>query len=181
MIGRPQGRPRGRRWKPMRRSVREHAVTVLMAACGSAALAWLGLYGFAWNDYDNEARGAVEALAQGHLGEFLRLAPAYGGSLLERAPFVMLSHLWGGGALAVYRMLALPCLAAGAVLGVVLIARMRRQGRPPLARAVTLAICAANPVMLCALELGHPEEMIGGVLCVGAVMVAAAPGAGRGR
>ena len=49
--------------------------------------------------------------------EFLRLAPAYGGSLVERAPFALLPGLWGGGQLAVYRMVALPCLLATAVLG----------------------------------------------------------------
>ncbi|HEY4428300.1 MAG TPA: hypothetical protein VGN08_08875 [Solirubrobacteraceae bacterium] len=165
----------------MRRILRENALCALMAVCGSAALAWLGLYGFAWNDYDNEARGAVEALTNGHIGEFLRLAPAYGGSLVERAPFALLPGLWGGGALAVYRMLALPCLAAGAVLGVWLVARMRREGRSRMARGVALALCVANPVMLCALELGHPEELVGAALCIGAVVLAARPRPGTGR
>jgi hypothetical protein len=157
----------------MRSVIRENAVCALMAACGCAAMAWLGLVSFLWNDYDNESRIALEALTHGHLGDFLRLAPAYGGSLIERAPFALLPGLWGGGALAVYRMVALPCLLAGAVLGVWLVARMRSEGSSRLARGVTLALCVANPVMLCALELGHPEEMLGGVLCVGAVLIAA--------
>ena len=38
-----------------------------MASAGCATMAWLGLYGFAWNDYDTEARGAFDALVQGHL------------------------------------------------------------------------------------------------------------------
>ena len=165
----------------MRRVLRENAVCALMAAAGSAALAWLGLYGFAWNDYDNEARAAMAALTSGHVGEFLRLAPAYGGSLVERAPFALLPGLWGGGALAVYRTIAVPCLAAGAVLGVWLVARMRHEGRSPLARAVTLAVLVANPVTLCALELGHPEELLGACLCVCAVLLAARPSGGHGR
>jgi glycosyl transferase family 87 len=163
------------------RGVRENALSVLMAACGSATVAWLGLYGFAWNDYDNEARAAVESLVHGHLGGFLQLAPAYGGSFLERAPFAFLPSLWGGGELAVYRMLALPCLLAGAVLGVWLVARMRREGRSKLARAVALAVCVANPVTLYALELGHPEELLGASLCVAAVLLAARPSTGHGR
>jgi hypothetical protein len=152
-----------------------------MAGAGCATMAWLGLYGFAWNDYDTEARGAFEALVRGHLLEFLRLAPAYGGTLVERAPFALLPGLWGGGQLAVYRMVALPCLLATAVLGVWLVARMRSQGRSTLARALTLGVCVANPLTLRALELGHPEELLGGCLCVAAVLIASGSPAGRAR
>jgi len=160
----------------MRRAIRENATCAFMALGGCAALAWLGLYGFAWNDYDVEARPALQALIGGHLSGFLQLAPAYGGSLLERAPFALLPGLWGGGALAVYRMVALPCLLASAVLGVWLLARMRAEGRSRLARAVALGVCVANPITLRALELGHPEELLGGCACVIAVLLA-----GRGR
>ena len=154
------------------RALRENAVCVLAAALGSATLAWLGLYGFAWNDYEVEARPAFEALVHGHLTEFLRLAPAYGGSLVLRAPFALLSDLWGGGALAVYRLVALPCLLAAAALGVWLVAGMRRRRAGALARAVVLALCVANPLTLNALEVGHPEELLGGALCVAAVLLA---------
>lgn len=136
-------------------------------------MAWLGLYGFTWNDYDTEARPAFDALTHGHMLEFLRLAPAYGGSLVERAPFALLPGLWGGGQLAVYRMVALPCLLAAAVLGVWLVAQMRTAGRSMLWRAVALGVCVANPLTLRALELGHPEELLGGALCVAAVLLAA--------
>jgi hypothetical protein len=156
----------------MRRGARENALCAFMAASGCAAIAWLGLYGFAWNDYDNEARPAFEALAHGHLLEFLRLAPAYGGSLIERAPFALMPGLWGGGQLAVYRMVALPCLLAAAVLGVWTVSRMRSEGRSRLARAVALGLCVANPLTLRALELGHPEELLGACLCVAAVLLA---------
>jgi len=165
--------------KDMRRVVRENALCASVAAAASAAMAWLGLYGFAWNDYDNEARPALEALGHWHVLKFLQLAPAYGGSLIERAPFAVIPGLWGGGDLAVYRMLALPCLLAGAALGVWLVARMRSEGSSRLARAVTLAVCVANPVTLCALELGHPEELLGASLCVAAVLVAARPSIGH--
>jgi hypothetical protein len=165
----------------MRRALRDNAACALWAACGCAALAWLGLYGFGWNDYENEARGAVEALVHGHPVAFLQLAPAYGGSLIERAPFALLPGLWGGGALAVYRMLALPCLIAAAALGVWLNARMRAAGSPLPARALTVFLCAASPVALPALELGHPEELLGAALCVAAVLFAAPGASGRPR
>jgi hypothetical protein len=156
----------------MRRIARENALCALLALAGSATLAWLGLYGFAWNDYDNEARPAVEALVHGHLTQFLRLAPAYGGSLVVRAPFALIPNAWGGGELAVYRAIALPCLLAAALLGVWLVSRMRRERRPVLARALALALCVANPITLRALEVGHPEELLGACLCVAAVLLA---------
>jgi hypothetical protein len=156
----------------MKRLVRENAFSAFVAGAATATMAWLGLYGFAWNDYETEARPAFAALAHGHAIEFLRLAPAYGGSLLERAPFALLPGLWGGGELAVYRMVALPCLLAAAALGMWLVARMRTEGRPALSRAVVLGLCIANPLTLQALEIGHPEELLGACLCVAAVLLA---------
>jgi hypothetical protein len=156
----------------MRRLLRENALCALMASTGCATLAWLGLYGFGWNDYEVEAKPAFDALVHGHLSSFLQLAPAYGGSLVERAPFALIPGLWGGGELAVYRMVALPCLLAAAALGVWLLARMRAQGHGTLARAIALGLCVANPLTLSALEVGHPEELLGACLCVAALLCA---------
>jgi hypothetical protein len=151
-------------------------VCALIAAASCATMAWLGLVSFAWNDYETEARSSFDALAHGHVLSFLRLAPAYGGSLIERAPFALLPGLWGGGSLAVYRMVALPCLLAMAAFAVWLCARMRAEGRPVLARALAVGMCVANPLSLSALEVGHPEELLGACLCVWAVVLAS-----RGR
>src|SRR5258707_385528 len=165
----------------MRRVLRENALCALAAAAGCAALAWLGLYGPAWNDYEVELGPAVEALNAGHLHAFLSLSPVYGGSLIERAPFALLPGLWGAGEPVVYRFLAIPCLLASALLGVWLLARMRADRRPALARAVTLSLLVANPVTLRALELGHPEELLGASACVAAVLLAGAPTVSRHR
>ena len=133
-----------------------------------------GLYGFAWNDYETEAQPAFEALIHGHLLEFLRLVPAYGGSLIERAPFALLPGLWGGGALAVYRMVAAAVPARDRAARRVAVARMRTQraarGSPVRSRS---GVCVANPITLRALEVGHPEELLGACLCVAAVLLAA--------
>ena len=129
----------------MRRALRENLPCAAIALAAAGALAWLGLYGFAWNDYENEAQPAFTALVHGHLLGFLQLAPVYGGSLVLRAPFALLPSLWGGGALAVYRMAALPCLLATALLGVVLTARMRGAGRPLLWRAVVARPVRSQP------------------------------------
>src|ERR1700709_1683748 len=96
----------------MPRVARGNALCALAALAGSAALAWLRLVGFAWSDYETEAQPAFSALVHGHLTQFLRLAPAYGGSLVERAPFAALPRLLGGGELAAPRMRALPTLPA---------------------------------------------------------------------
>jgi hypothetical protein len=165
----------------MRSVLRENALFASAAAACCAAMAWLGLYSFAWNDYEVEVRPAFDALTGGHVVEFLRLAPAYGGSLIERAPFALAPGLWGGGALAVYRMVALPCLLASAVLAVWLTARMRSRGRSRMARAIVLGVCVANPITLRALELGHPEELLGACLCVAAVLLAGGSVDGRDR
>jgi Glycosyltransferase family 87 len=152
--------------------VRESAAAWAAATLGILIVAWLALYGWAWTDYDDEARPAFDALFSGHLLHFLQLAPSYGGSLVLRSPFVLIPKLWGGGELAIYRAAAAPCLAASAIFGVWLVARMRTLGRSTAARAFALFLCVANPITLPALELGHPEELLGAVLCVAAVLLA---------
>jgi hypothetical protein len=156
--------------------VRPHVPALLGALAGLLALAWLGLIGFAWTDYDGEAAPAFLALSQGHLVRFLELAPSYGGSLVLRAPFALIPSAWGGGELAVYRAQAVPCLLAAGALGVWLVARLRADGQPRLTRATALALCVASPIALRALEIGHAEEILGAVLCLSAVLAA---GSGR--
>lgn len=144
----------------------------LAALIGVSAIAYAGLHGFAWSDYEAEALRPVQALMHGDFTRFAALAPAYGGSLLLRAPFALLPSLWGGGPLAAYRALAAPCLLAAAALGIWLYARMRHAGAPPLARAAALALVVCNPLILPILEIGHPEEILCAVLCVAAVLLA---------
>ncbi len=153
-------------------AIRENAFAAGVAAVALLAMAWLGLYGWAWTDWDNEARPAVDALIAGHVTRFLQLAPTYGGSLILRAPFFMVTALWHGGQLAIYRASAVPCLTATGALGVWLVARMRAAGASTWARGLALMLCVANPLTLPALELGHPEELLGAVLCVAAVLCA---------
>jgi hypothetical protein len=143
------------------------------ALAGCSLTAWLSLRAMVpGGDYETEARPSFEALAHGHVLGFLQLVPAYGGSLVERAPFALLPGLWGGGQGAVYRLVALPCLLAGAALGLWLIARVPRARGATFVKAVTLGLCVASPVAFRAFELGHPEELLGAVLCVSAVLCA---------
>src|SRR5271167_3271096 len=152
----------------MRVRLRENSFAICVSLAAIAVVGWLELYGFAWNDYDNEAAPAFAALVSGHFDTFVHLVPAYGGSFVLRAPFALLADLWGGGALAVYRLVALPCLLASAIFGVWIVADMRHAGRSRLARGLFLFLAVANPVTLSALEIGHTEELLSAVYCAAA-------------
>jgi hypothetical protein len=157
---------------PARAWLREQAPWIALALAGALVVAWVSLGQWEWNDYDAEARPALDALLAGHITRFVQLAPAYGGSLLIRAPFAAVPKLWGGGELSVFRAAAVPCLAAAVALGVWLAARVRRRGVSAWAAALALLLCVANPVTFNALQIGHPEELLGAVLCVAAVLAA---------
>ena len=156
----------------MARPLRALLPWALFALLGALSLAWLGLIGFVWTDYELEAAPALDALTHGYVSLFLQLCPAYGGSLIMRAPFALAAHGLGGGDVAVFRAVGLPCLLAGAVLGVSLAASLiaRSAGRGTI--AIVVGLCAANPITLRALDVGHPEELLGAALSAGAVLVA---------
>jgi hypothetical protein len=164
----------------MRRRAADHLLMrrfLVPAAAGVAlavASAWAELVGFAWTDYETANVVPTQHLIHGELGAFLRTAPIEGPSLLLRAPFALASWLWGGSDLAAYRMLAVPGLLAGVVLGLVLLGL--RERRLPGAGWGLAFVClaAGNPVTLRALDIGHPEELLGAALCVGAVLAAMA-------
>ena len=144
-----------------------------VALGGVFAVAWLGLIDFAWSDYDTEALPALNALTSGDVSGFVSQAPAYGGSLVLRAPFALAASALGGGELAVFRAVSIPCAVAVAILGLVLAGRMARDGRSRGACLLVVALAAANPVTVKALEIGHPEELLCAALAIGAVMAAA--------
>jgi len=155
----------------MRARARRLGAPATFAVLATVALAWDGMLTVAFTDYEHEAEPAFDALRAGHLHAFLGHLPAYGGSLIMRAPFALLPSLWHGGALAVYRAAAAPCLLAAAVLGLVVWNELERRGRAG-AAWLALGLCVANPITLRALEIGHPEEVLGAALCAGAVLAA---------
>jgi Glycosyltransferase family 87 len=134
----------------------------------------LGMHTPAFSDYEVEAEPAVQALRSGDFEAFLSLAPAYGGSLVLRFPFALVPNLWGGGDVALFRSMAVPCLLAAAILAVFLWQRGRALGQSRATCWIALAIVTANPLTLRGLEIGHPEELLGAVLCVGAALAAGA-------
>jgi hypothetical protein len=158
----------------MRARVREQWLPALVAgACGAGLMA-LGMLSPAFSDFELEAEPSLHALREGDLDGFLTLAPVYGGSFIMRAPFALLPNLWGGGDLALFRSMAVPCLLAGAIFAVFLWRRGRRLGQSDMTCWIALLLVAGNPLTLRGLEIGHPEELFGGVLCVAAALAAGA-------
>src|SRR6476469_9402391 len=125
----------------MARPFRSLLPWALLALLGAVALTWLGLLGFVWTDYEAEAAPSFAALVHGEAWRFLQLAPAYGGSLIMRAPFALAAHGLGGGDIAVFRAVGIPCLLAGAVLGVSLAASLIARGAGRGTIAIVVGLC----------------------------------------
>lgn len=115
----------------------------------------------------------IDALASGHLTRFFETQPFMGPfTLLLRAPVVAVARLAGGGELSQYRLGALICLLLAAALSGLLLAGMPPRRWQWLLRALLLALILAGPLTLKALWWGHPEELVGGLLCACAVLLA---------
>jgi hypothetical protein len=125
----------------------------------------------------DNASPAIDALVGGHFHRFAHLHPWMGSfSILLRWPFAALAELLDAGDLAVYKFGAFPCLLAVGLVGLYLAEILRARGRSSATRLAVVAVCLVNPVTFRAIELGHPEDLLAGALCVAAVLVA-----GRGR
>jgi hypothetical protein len=122
----------------------------------------------------DDAGPSITALAQGDLDTFFAQQPPMGSfSMIVRAPFAAAGEALGGSALSMYRLGAFACLLGLAGLALHLGFTMYRRGREwKVAAFVPLGILA-SPVSYAALEYGHPEELLGAALAVGAVIAAA--------
>jgi hypothetical protein len=150
----------------------ERVAVVLLAIAAAVTMAWWQPWQVTLNDYSSEAALPLAALLHGHILKFLQTAPSYGPSLELRAPFALIASLANGSKLLIYRYSALPCLLALAALGAWIATRLRAAGRSRLTAALTLAVCFVNPLTYYAMKIGHPEEVLGAVLCVVAVVAA---------
>jgi len=113
---------------------------------------------------------SIEALSHGDLKGFFANQPAMGSfSLLVRTPPAIVT---AGNDLAVYRSGVFICVLAAGLLGVFLAMSMLRRGRPWTVWALLGTACVVNPLTYQAAYWGHPEEVLGAVLAVGAVIAA---------
>jgi Glycosyltransferase family 87 len=120
-------------------------------------------------DYFSDASAAIDALARGDLDSYFHQAPLMGPfSLLLRAPFVRL--VFDSSVETVYFAGVVPCLAAVAGLAYALRRRMTELGRPAAAITLVTIVALLNTGVFRSVHWGHPEEVLGGALCVSAVL-----------
>lgn len=150
-------------------------MTGVAVACSLAVLAFVSSAGTPtnMNDFYKEVWPSFVALAHGHVVRFFQLAPAYVGSLVLRAPFALIPTIWGGGVREVFFAAGLPCMLALSAFCVWLAQQPRSGRRVGPANAIgPVVLCILSPVILIGMGDGHPEELLGGVLCVAAVICA---------
>lgn len=129
-------------------------------------------------DYHSDAAPAIDALAHLRIGDFLSERPLMGPfSLIVRAPFAALADFTEyGGRFNLYwddyRFGVFPCLIAGGLLGLAIAHVMERRGASLIARAAVVVLSIVNPVSLRAVQMGHPEEILGAAVLVGAALAA---------
>lgn len=67
---------------------------------------------------------------------------------------------------------SIPCVAAAGLLGLSIARWMERRGASRAACIATIVFSMVNPLTQEALSQGHPEELLGGASCAGAVLAA---------
>jgi hypothetical protein len=122
-------------------------------------------------DYFADAAFPIDALARGDLRGFAANPALMGDfSLFLRAPFVWL--VFDRDVSVVYLAGALPCLAALVALALYLRRRVLARGLPVAAALLVGLLAVLNPGTFRSLHWGHPEEILAGALCVGAIVAA---------
>jgi Glycosyltransferase family 87 len=122
-------------------------------------------------DYGSDAGPAIAALIGGHLHTFFAVQPLMGSfSVLVRAPFALAAKLAGGSQTAIYDAGVIPCVLAACALAVGLV-RLRERPRD-LSLLLIALLAVLTPASRDAVRSGHPEEILAGALCVGAILLA---------
>jgi hypothetical protein len=157
------------------RAAARRAASLALVAAAAVWVAWLGFRVQTGGDYPLTFAPPMNALLGGHIGAFFNLLPndGAGGSVLLRAPGALLGQLLAGTQLSIFRFGALECVLAAGALGLWLARGMRDRGCSTAARAAVVALCVGVPAILDAILVGHPEEVLGAVLAVAAVLLAA--------
>jgi len=136
------------------------------AAVLAAAVHSAGDYG---SRIPDDPAPTIAALVHGHLSAAAHEQPFMGlTSVLLRLPFAAIATALGGGRMLAYRFGVFPCAL---VLAVVMLAVVRRARVRPVVGLLIAVITVLNPITVEWLN-GHPEELLGGALCVTAALAA---------
>jgi Glycosyltransferase family 87 len=134
------------------------------AAVLAAAVHSAGDYGSGLPD---DPGPTIAALVHGHLSAAAHDQPFIGlTSILLRLPFAAIATALGGGRMLTYRSGVFACAL---VLAVVVLAVVRRARVRPVVGLLIAVVTVLNPITVEWLN-GHPEELLGGALCVAAVL-----------
>lgn len=141
------------------------AAAVLLA--GSADVYWTG-------DFFTETYFPVSVpLLRGDAGVALSHLPGYGTfTVVVTMPTTLLAGALGGSETMVLRLAAVPGMLALAALGAHLATEARRSGGA--GWLVVAALVAGGPIGYQTVLYGHPEDLLAGAACVGAVLCALA-------
>lgn len=121
----------------------------------------------------DNAGPAVDALLHGDLAGYVAHQPAIGlTSLVLRLPFAALASLLGGGGLLTYRLGALACLLSLGLFAAWLAADRRSPTVGRLPGLAAAALLLLSPAVRDAVQSGHPEDVLAGVLATSAVLAA---------
>lgn len=125
-----------------------------------------------WNgDFYLEAYPAYDALMVGDVGRFFDRLPGYSGfTVVVGAPAALLTGAFGGVETMVFRVTALPGLAALAAVGVALAGPLRAAGSR--GWLLFLVLGAGGGLTYQALVYGHPEDLLATGAAVGAILTA---------
>ncbi len=116
---------------------------------------------------------AIQALLHGHLGTMARVQPVIGlTSIILRAPFVALASAFHGGTMLGYRFGVFACALVAGLVGAVVAERAHRRGTSWSVAIGAVSIMVLSPMTLTGRLGGHPEELLAGALCVGAILAA---------
>lgn len=133
--------------------------------------AWLSTFAADPADWQIDAAPAVQALADGHVGDYLSAKALMGPfATLVQAPFVAVSGTQGAAA---YPWAVFPCLLIAGFVGLHLARIAARRGAGFVPQALIAVLFLLNPLTFEAIENGHPEEILTAALAVGAVAAAA--------
>lgn len=133
--------------------------------------AWLATFAGPPADWKIDAQPAVEALADGRVGDYFSAEALMGPfATLIQAPFVAIS---GASGEAAYPWAVFPCLLTAGLVGLYLARIASRRGAGWFTQTLIAALVLLNPLTFEAIENGHPEEVLTAALAVAAVAAAA--------